>query len=306
MAERRFTLLFYTAVATAAIATFGVYRVLKKTQDESRVETRSVVVAAREMREGEIVDRLGLSVAQWPAQAVPVGAFASPDSVIGRVTKVTVFPGEPIVPGRLAPPGTGPGLAVKITPGKRAMAVKINDVAGISGLVQPDSRVDVLVTLKEENKQDRQVAKLFMTNMRVLSVGTQVQPGDDGKPVEGNTATLEVTPEESERLAVAMNQGSIQLVLRGYGDPDSVQTAGARSGDVLAQLRSAPDVRPPAPASAQRRVAARRPSPRPANGTQSAVAKAPDRPDSAVVQVYRGNKVSQQKFEKSDSTAQQP
>jgi pilus assembly protein CpaB len=85
------------------------------------------------------------------AASVPAGAYAVADSVVGRVTRIPVFKGEALVPGRLAPPGTGPGLEVKITPGKRAMAVKINDVTGIAGLIQPNSRVDVLVTLKDEN-----------------------------------------------------------------------------------------------------------------------------------------------------------
>jgi pilus assembly protein CpaB len=314
MADRRFTILFYTAVLTAAGATYGVYRVLQKTKEQSRIETSPVVVVTRDMHEGELIDRQAVSVDQWPAQTIPAGAFAIADSVVGRVTRVAVFKGEPIVPGRLAPPGTGPGLQVKINPGKRAMAVKVNDVVGISGLIQPDSRVDVLVTLREDGNVSRQVAKLFMTNMRVLSVGTQVQPGEDGRPITANTVTLEVTPDEAERLAVAMNQGSIQLVLRGYGDPDSVKTPGARSTDVLAQLRDAPEraVSDVAAAAAPpRRPAPRRPAPRPVAAApmaapQMSAAPAPRRPDSLVVQVYRGGKVSTQKFEKADSSARSP
>jgi pilus assembly protein CpaB len=210
-----------------------------------------------------------------------------------------------VVPGRLAPPGTGPGLEVKITPGKRAMALKINDVTGIAGLIQPNSRVDVLVTLAEQGRaQDDRVAKLFMSNMRVLSVGTKVERGDDGKAMEATTAALEVTPDESERLAIAASQGSIQLVLRGYGDPDTVRTKGAGSTDVLAQLRDAPITRPiPAPVQ---RVA--RPAPRPAPSVrvvqQVAPPAAPAKPPAEwTVNVYRGDKATQQKFVKPDSSA---
>lgn len=308
MAERRYTLVFYVAIVTALAATYGVYRVLQNTKAQNQVATRPVIVAARDMPEGAAIDRLALAVKEWPVQTIPEGAFASPDSLVGRVTRVAVFAGEPIVPGRLAPAGTGPGLEVKITPGKRAMAVRINDVAGISGLVQPNSRVDVLVTLKEEGNTGRQIAKLFMENMRVLSVGTQVQRGDDGKPIEATTATLEVFPEEAERLAVAMNQGNIQLVLRGYGDPDSVNTRGARSSDVLSQLRGAPEVTREelADGAERRRVsrpAPRRTAPAPAPVAPPVVAQqAPRRPDSLVVQVYRGAKLSTQKVEKSDSS----
>ena len=299
MAESRYSMVLYAAIITALVATYGVYRTLENSRASNRVATRSVIVAAQDLAEGQSIEKLGVTVAQWPVATIPAGAFADLDSVTGRVTRVAVFKGEPIVPGRLAPAGTGPGLEVKIAPGKRAMAVKINDVAGISGLIQPNSRVDVLVTLKDdvEGMRERQIAKLFMENMRVLSVGTQVQRGEDGKPIEATTATLEVTPDESERLAVATNQGSIQLVLRGYGDPDSIKTKGARSNDVLAQLRAA---MPPEPKP--RVTAVRRVQPRPAAPPQAVVAApvAPPRVDSMVVQVFRGDKVTQQKFEKKE------
>jgi pilus assembly protein CpaB len=242
MAERRYQMVFFSAVAVALAATVGVYRVLEKTKESSKIITQPVVIAAQDVPEGMKFERLALSVVEWPANAAPAGSYSSLDSVVGRVAKIPVFKGEPIVPGRLAPPGTGPGLEVKITPGKRAMAIKINDVVGIAGMIRPDSRVDVLVTLKEDiNAPDnRKRAKLFMSNMRVLSVGADVSKGDDGKPINATTAALEVTPEEAERLAIAMNQGTIQLVLRGYGDPDSIRTAAPRR---------AASLRPAAPAA---------------------------------------------------------
>lgn len=302
MAERRYTMVFYAAIATAVVATFGVYRYLQQAKQKSEVPMRAVVTAARDMSEGEKLDRLSLSLAQWPAGTAPESAFASIDSAVGRVVRVPVFKGEPIVPGRLAPAGTGPGLEVKIEPGKRAMALKINDVAGLSGLIQPNSRVDVLVTLPANQQQNtKEQAKLFMNNMRVLSVGTQVERGEDGKPIQATTATLEVTPEQAEQLAVAVNQGTIQLVLRGYGDPDSVRTPGATSTDVLAQLRSRPALKEEAPKPEHRRTRDR-PAPMPMPtpvAVRTAIAE--PRADSVVVRVYRGDKLSQQKFEK-DST----
>jgi len=297
-------MVFYAAIATAVVATFGVYRYLQQAKQSSEVPMRGVVIASQDMSEGEKLDRLSLSLAQWPAGTAPDSAFTSIDSAVGRVVRVPVFKGEPIVPGRLAPAGTGPGLEVKIEPGKRAMALKINDVAGLSGLIQPNSRVDVLVTLQANQQQNiKEQAKLFMNNMRVLSVGTQVERGDDGKPIQATTATLEVTPEQAEQLAVAVNQGTIQLVLRGYGDPDSVTTPGATSTDVLAQLRSRPALKEEAPKPEHRRTRDRpAPAPMPVPtpvAVRTAIAE--PRADSVVVRVYRGDKLSQQKFEK-DST----
>jgi pilus assembly protein CpaB len=183
------------------------------------------------------------------------------------------------------------------------MALKINDVAGLSGLILPNSRVDVLVTLGANNQSNvKEQAKLFMSNMRVLSVGTQVERGDDGKPIQATTATLEVTPQQAEQIAVAVNQGTIQLVLRGYGDPDSVTTPGATSTDVLAQLRSRPTTSDAPARSEHRSVRAPAPKPMPAPApTPVRTVVAVPKTDSVVVRVYRGDKLSQQKFEK-DST----
>jgi pilus assembly protein CpaB len=146
-----------------------------------------------------------------------------------------------------------------------------------------------------------------MENMRVLSVGTNVQRGEDGLPVDGKTATLEVTPIEAERLAVAQGQGAIQLVLRGYGDPDSINTLGASSTDVLAALRDAPVVSEPVVRTPTRRTTPRPPPPKPETTTVVITPPpvVPARPDTSVVKVYRGNEMTTQKFEK-DTTKRPP
>ena len=167
MAERRFTLIFYLALVVAGFATYGVYRVLETTRQSGRIRTVPVVIALADLPEGAQIEKASVSTSEWPDQTVPDGAFRSVDDVVGRVTRVAVFKGEPMVPGRLAPKGTGPGLEVKIAPGKSAMAVRINDVAGLNGLVQPGSRVDMLVTLRDglPGRDMGGVAKLFMENL---------------------------------------------------------------------------------------------------------------------------------------------
>src|SRR5512146_2501507 len=323
MAERRYTTIFAFAVLTAGVATFGIYRVLQASKARNRIQTQPVVVAMLDVGESQAIDRTAVTVAQWPVGTVPAGAFTNIDSVVGRVTRVDVFKGEVIVPGRLAPSGTEPGLAVKITPGKRALALRIDDVSSLNGMIQPNSRVDVLVTLPDQQQNGQQVAKTFMSNMRVLSVGTISQVSRDNRPIQAPTATLEVTPDEAERLAIAQQVGRIQLSLRGYGDPDSIKTEGAKSADVLAQLRAAP----PAKASAPSRSVARSSSPRRGigeklgDGFNSAartlsqsppapvvmpqaepVPPKPKKPDTVAVQIYKGDKLDTRKFAKPDST----
>ncbi|MDB4874254.1 MAG: flp pilus assembly protein [Gemmatimonadetes bacterium] len=285
---------FYAAIVVAGIATIGAYRALQATRVHDDSKARLVVVASRDVPEGTEVGRDAVQIMRWPTQILPSGAYASIDSVAGRVSRSQIFAGDPVTTSRLAPRGSGGGLEVKITPGKRAMAVPISDVAGFGSLIQPNARVDVLVTLRPELNSMRQVSKLFLENVRVLSVGNRLQRGDDGRPSQASSATLEVTPSEAERLAVAGTQGSIQLVLRGFGDPDSARTSGASTSDILQQLHNAPTVD----------VAADAPSPRPiARNTEArrAIADVPRVPvastagrDSTVIRVYRGTKVEQQ------------
>jgi pilus assembly protein CpaB len=287
-------------VFIAAMATYGVFRVLQAAKMSARVATKPVVVAAKDIPAGAALDKQSLEVKQWPAVAVPKDAMGSLDAAVGRVARVPVYVGEAIVPGRLARAGTSPGLEARIAPGMRAMSVRINDVAGMSGLVQPNSRVDVLVSLRESNgNHTEEVSKLFLENMRVLSMGSRTTRDDTGDPTPATTATLEVTPTQAEKLAVAMRQGMIQLVLRGFADTDSTRTKGSTSSEVLAQLRDAK----PAPVVAQAPERPARSTPRRERTAERevpppvAVAPAVVKPDSLTVRVYRGNQVSQQKFQ---------
>ncbi len=296
MAAKRYSLVFYGAVVVAVVATYGVWRVIESTKASNRIVTGPVVVATRDIPEGIIIDRLALAVAQWPLTTIPPAAYTRIDSVAGRVTKVPIFNGEPLVPGRLAPQGTSAGLETKITPGKRAMALRINDVSGIAGMIQPNSRVDILLTANPAGDRQDRTSKLFMNNMRVLAMGSTVQRGQDGRPIPTSVATIEVTPEEGEMLAIAQSQGSIQLLLRGYGDPDSVDTKGMTASDVAKSLRDIPQTRAvrPAPRVATSRVS---PQPHPIEAPPPAAAAPPpvvqkvaQKPDSLVIQMFKGSK----------------
>jgi len=303
MGDRRLVWLVGLSLLVAVVSAAGVWRLVRTSAMRQQGQLRPVVVAAVDLVEGQQIAPADLRVVRLPAAAVAREAYHAPDSVSGRIARVPIFAGEAVVPGRLAPVGAGAGLEVKIAAGRRAMAVKIDEVAGLAGLIQPNSRVDVLVTLRRDGVGESQEAKLFMSNMRVLSMGSQLERGPDGRPVSATTAALEVTPEESERLAVAANQGKIQLVLRGFGDSDSVITRGASAQDLIRQLAVAPRAAPPPP---------KRPPPRPTvvatltrpvlpSGPPVPAAPRPSRPDSAVIQVYRRDRVSQQTIARADT-----
>jgi len=299
MAAKRYSLIFYAAIVVALISTFSVYRVLEKMKTATHVAMGPVVVAQKDMAEGAAVDRMAVAVAQWPVHTIPVGAFTSIDSVAGRVTRMAVFNGEVLVPGRLAPDGTGPGLAVMIPPGKRAVSFRINDVSGIAGLIQPNSRVDIVVVMDGGAEKGR-MAKVFMENMRILAIGSDPQGSEDGRPINAPVATVEATPSEGEELALMTTQGQIQLMLRGYGDPDSAKTSGATTTQIVHRLNRAATV------STQPRVEPRRFTPvRRETATPSApppppivMTPAPTNPkvDTTTVTLHRGQQVTKQTF----------
>jgi len=295
MAAKRYSIIFYAAILVALISTFGVYRALEETKARARVATGPVVIAQKDMAEGAAIDRMAVVVAQWPVQTIPAGAFTSIDSVAGRVTRVTVFKGEVLVPGRLAPDGTGAGIEVKITPGKRAASFRINDVSGIAGLIQPDSRVDIVVVMDGGAEKGR-IAKLFMENMRILAIGSAPQRSEDGRPMNATVATVEVTPSEGEQLALVTTQGQIQLMLRGYGDPDSAKTSGATTAQIVQGLNRAATVstEPPRRTTPVRRETAPQSAPTPPIGMTPTPLKS--KVDTNKVTVIRGREVSTQSF----------
>ena len=299
MAAKRYSLIFYASLFVAIISTFGVYRALETMKKKSHIATGPVVVAQKDMAEGAAIDRMGVAVAEWPVQTIPPGAFTSIDSVVGRVTRVNVYRGEVLVPGRLTPDGTGPGLEVKIPPGKRAVSFRINDVSGIAGIIQPNSRVDIVVVMEGGAEKGR-MAKVFLENMRVLAIGSAPDRSADGRPINATVATVEATPAEGERLALVTTQGQIQLMLRGYGDPDSAKTSGATTAQIVQGLDRARTVSTEPPRAEPRRITPVRrevllPPPPPPATVETPTPTKP-KADSSTVTLIRGQQVSKQTF----------
>lgn len=302
MATRRYSLVLVTSLIVAAIATFLVYRYIASSTQRNQIATLPVVVAAKNIAEGAEILDADVRVEQWPEPVVPENAFEAPVRVSGRVSRVPIYAGEAIVPGRLAPEGASPGLEAKIAPGKRAMGVRINDVSGMNGMILPNSRVDILLTTTAASGEtSQQSARLFMENMRVLAMGSEVTRGADGKVTPSSVAMVEVTPDEAERLAVATAQGQIQLVLRGYSEPGSSNTSGTKTGEVASQLRPDPARRTATRPPARTTPAVAAPAPAPVSAPPSAPPSnsvTVQKPESTTIQVWRGPKRSDEKLTK--------
>ena len=208
------------------------------------------------------------------------------------------------MPGRLAPDGTGPGLEVKIAQGKRAVSFRINDVSGIAGLIRPNSRVDIVVVMDGAADKGR-LAKVFLQNMRILAIGSAPQPTEDGRPMNATVATVEATPDEGEQIALVTTQGQIQLMLRGYGDPNSAKTIGATTAQIVQGLNRAATVSPEPRAEVRRTASVRRETaPEPVQLPTPTPTPAKPKSDTSTVTLIRGREVSKEKFA-TDSGKQQ-
>jgi pilus assembly protein CpaB len=205
-------------VISIAITTVFYLRVTR----QGGPKTRHVIAAGAPLLPGTPVAAENLTEINWPENVPMEGLIEKKEDVAGHVLTTAVAQGEPVLRRELASSSSF-GLAAKIPDGMRATAVKTNEVMNIAGFIFPGSRVDVLVTLRGENNASGSIARTVLQNVQVLSTGTKMDPDPDGKPENVSVVTLLVTPEQSEKLAlaqnqVAQNQGTIHFVLRNGGD----------------------------------------------------------------------------------------
>jgi pilus assembly protein CpaB len=239
-----------------------------------------VVVAAQDMNLGQALNPAMLEEVSWPRGSVPKGSFDKVAALDGRVLKTTVQRGEPVLDGKLAPLGTKGGLSAVIGDGKRAISVKVNEVVGVAGFALPGNYVDVLVNAQDD--KERQVSKIVLERILVLAVAQEASR-DETKPKVVSAVTLEVTPEQAEKLDLARSIGSLSLVLRNQIDQDPTESAGVRKEDLLGKAQPAPAPAPVAKAAPAPVKRAPAPAARPAP-----VAAPPAAQDRDRVEVIRG------------------
>ena len=175
--------------------------------------------------------------------SVPAGYFSSPETLAGRVLVSPLIAGEPVLEAKLAPTSLkSGGISAVLNSGTRAISVKGNPVLGLAGLINPGNRVDVLVTMDvlvttndPKSKEKRSsITKIVVENLLVLATGTQIVENSEGKTSPVDVFTLEVTPDQGERLTLAADKGQLQFALRGATDTDIVLTKGATISELLA------------------------------------------------------------------------
>lgn len=203
---------------------------------QATVASDKVVVAAQDIDLGTPLTPQMLKVADWPKGSVPAGAAEDIKKLDTRVVKTSLLRGEPVLESKLAPLGATGGLSAVIAKGNRAMTVRVNDVVGVAGFALPGNYVDIVVNTEDESiKADnvnKSISKIVLERILVLAVA-QEQSRDETKPKVVNAVTLEVTPEQAEKLDLARSVGSLSLVLRNQIDTSQVMTTGSTKKDLL-------------------------------------------------------------------------
>jgi len=251
MGARRFGLALLAALVISLGITYVFYVRVMKTQASNRPKMKSVVAAAVPLQPGTPITAENLTQINWPDNVALDGLIEKKEDVTGHVLMYSIAANDPVLRRDLAS-STSFGLSAKIPDGMRATAVKTNEVLNIAGFIFPGSRVDVLVTLHGENNSGGTMTRTVLQNVQVLSTGNKMDPDPNGKPENVTIITLLVTPEESEKLALAENQGTIQFVLRNGGDSASTNTPAIG----IAELTGAPKPLAPEPTRTKRAAAA--------------------------------------------------
>jgi pilus assembly protein CpaB len=235
--NKRLTTILFLAFVVAAISSYVVYRIAgQQMRPAQQARTTRILVPARDLEIGTLIRDGDLTTAEWMG-AAPKGALVSKDAAVGRGVVSQLFQGEPIFDSRLAPAGSGGGMAATIRPGMRACAVRVNDVVGVGGFVLPGMRVDVLISGNRPGaaQSEGPKVKTLLQNIEVLSAGNNIQKDNEGKPVQVPVVNLLVTPAQAELLSLAGNETKIQLVLRNPLDTDTAKTPGIAMSSLFSE-----------------------------------------------------------------------
>lgn len=254
-------LLFLAIVVGLAAALYAAGWVAQR----GNIASSKVVVAAVDIELGSKINPQMLATFDWPSGSVPAGAFKDTKELQDRVVRVGVARGEAILERKLSPPGTTGGLSAVIADGKRAMTVRVNDVVGVAGFALPGNYVDVMVNTQHDRNKGESANQVSLTVLeKVLVLAVAQEAGrDETKPKVVSAVTLELSPEDTEKLDLARSVGTLSLVLRNQLDKKNVATTGITRAELL-KYKEVATVKSPALAPAPMQVAMKRPVSRPA------------------------------------------
>jgi pilus assembly protein CpaB len=310
MLKRQTVIALAIAIILGVVAVYVANSYLVGAQRNAQLrETTKVAVASAPLNYGTEITPDKVRFVDFPNSSIPPGAFTTAQQLLPdgkkRVALMPISVNEPILKEKISAEGQGASISALLPDGMRAATVRINDVSGVAGFIQPNDHVDLLIT-RTPPGGDSNVTDVLLQNIRVIAMGRQAKDSD-GKPIPARTATLEVAPIDAQKLALGEAAGSLSLVLRKPGDPNDPVVETVSLNDLRYNMYGG--ARYPAPAvvgsfgsglggavagSMQRstaRVASAAPRPR----RRAAAVKAAPVDNSRQIEVYRGTKSDQVK-----------
>jgi len=195
-----------------------------------------IVVAGRDIEAGTALAETDLATMKVDSNALPDNAMLATNLAVGKVIKIGLTKGQPILPSELAEEGAGYGVAASLPPGFRLVTVDINEITGVAGFIQPKCRVDIVSTIQNDGKP---ITKTLLQSVLVFAVGGRTNPTApiDPQAPAAHTVTLLVKPEDAERLELASTVTRLRMVLKNGKDTDEV----SGNGITLAELKGDAD-----------------------------------------------------------------
>ena len=193
-----------------AIVSTGIFYGLFVYRLSSSTGGRTIVVAAKALKAGALVQAGDVKLVPWASDELPSGAYQSADAVVGSTVFDPVGEGEPLLAARLATPQSGGGA--DIPTGWRAASVHVSDSSGVLALLHPGQKVDVQVVVGRGGNGGETTVRTALENLKVLSVNSQAEPSSQG--VNLPVVTLLARPADADVLALADSAGRVRLTLR--------------------------------------------------------------------------------------------
>jgi len=288
------------AALAAGVSSLLLYRIITGYSGGGKSATTKVLVAAHDLDAGAMVSAGDVRTVDWPAMD---GAhwIANQSDVLGHALLTAVAKDEPFAESRLAAKGAGAGIASRIPPGMRVIAVHVDELTGLSRFILPGMHVDVIST-GSANGQGM-VARTILQNIEVFSSGQTIERDGRDKASALPTFNLLVTPQQAVTLSQAVAQSRIELVLRNPLDKANLASETSEEGSATSGagavgrsiLLDAPKtlarLMAPAP-SAQKPASpvAAAPAPAPAVTLASPPAGPPPLPPGPTVEIIQGTK----------------
>jgi pilus assembly protein CpaB len=236
-----------TFAAGVVLAGTAVYLVNQRLNNESQTvaetkapfETVTIMVATNDLEFGNRIDPTLVKETPWPADSMPEGAFSTLEELLGdgsegRVVLKPISKGEPLLKSKVSGFGGRATLSAVLPDSKRAFSIRVNDVSGVGGFLVPGDRVDILLTRSPGDRRDRddQVSDVILQNITVRGID-QIADEDQNKPVVVRTVTVEVTPGQAQKLALAMQVGNLSLALRNTQTVEQQKLTTVSVGDLV-------------------------------------------------------------------------